>query len=124
MTETNSSCLSQEDFKHLTCEHRELWGKMPRDMKSIILNNKGSKANLVLSHSNGNSNSNSKSSYKNLNPSSCSNEPIARANLHEILSELSIQNHEITDTNANEEVNEEENNTTLLAHSTTSKQTR
>ena len=36
------------------------------------------------------------SSYKNLKPSSYSNEPITRANLHEILSELSIKNHEIT----------------------------
>lgn len=37
------------------------------------------------------------------------------------MSELSIQTHEIADTNANEEVNEEENITTLLANSATSK---
>ena len=67
MTETNISFLLPEDFKRLTCEHRELRGKIPRDMKSVMLNSKGSEANLVSSCSKGNSNNNSKSSYKNLN---------------------------------------------------------
>ena len=71
-----------EDYSSLTPEERDLWRKIPPNMKSIILKGRNSDSRPS---SRFNSNKYNNPSYKTVNPPSYNGKPFTKANLHELL---------------------------------------
>ena len=81
--------LPPEDWKLLTPDAKELSRKLPNDMRSILL--QGRYSNPISNINSGNRFNKTKSNkYKTSRPLSCKGKTSIRANLHDFLSDLLV----------------------------------
>ena len=112
------SYLPSEDYSSLTPEERDLWRKIPPNMKSIILKGRNSN-NRPNNRCNVNKTNNP--SYKTIKSPPYYGKPFTKAKLHEILNELIVDINESKDSSFVVENAMDKNESTLLANLTTAR---
>ena len=103
--------MPREDFSFLTPEVKQIWGKIPPDMKAIILRSRTGNRNEENVNRN-------KDSYKSVKPPSYPRRKFTKANLHELLSELISENSLSDDNEPDAPVANQDSESTLLVNST------
>ena len=76
-----NTCMPREDFRSLSPEVREIWSKIPNDMKAFMLRSRTGNSNERI-------NKNIKYDYKTAKPPSFLHRKFIKANVHKIITEL------------------------------------
>ena len=73
-----NTCIPKEDFSALNTEVRQIWSKIPNDMKAVMLRSRTANSNYGV-------NDHSKNSYKTVKPPYYPPRKFTTAHLHALL---------------------------------------
>ena len=92
-----ASYFPSEDCRSLSPEAKESWGKMQNDMKAIVLKGRNNdvKHNDDYDKSSFNSNEPKSNQFKTVKPPTHNNNSFTKANLHQLSSELFVEEEEL-----------------------------
>ena len=103
--------MSREDFSFLTPEVKQIWGKIPPDMKAIILRSRTGNRNEETINRN-------KDGCKSVKPPSHLRRKFTNAHLHELLNELISETSPSDENEPEAPVPNQDSESTLLVNST------
>ena len=115
----SASCIPSADYRLLTPEAKVLWGMLPNDMKAVILKGRDNNINSYSDCNKDNFN-NAKPRFnqcETVKPPNCKPNPFTKANLHELLTELLVEEEETGGIDRDAEDSDNINESCMLVNS-------